>query len=403
MKNQYSFRLTTTLLPTGNTAKVTQVINKVDAQGNKFYPTFTEETVVITNDDRTIMETTRAVCTNGSITFTKRWLPDDGSLEPVDNRKLTWNPWSLLFITLWASDIIDRDDDMVWQWDQTYLWKAEYKWRLITEKGVEYPHFDTLADLQAYWTPFGWMFAVVDASWELYRYNDVTEEWGVVTTNEPTNPEMADDDTIWTVRVATQAEFNAWTDTGSQWEKLVATPSMIKGAIPLATDEIIWLTRRATTAEIRNWDNVWEDWATLFISPRQFQNEWKNMSLVRTIVNQSSQSSSTRWATLTKSYETTRNWFLTVEWIEETNGGSVDTHFEVEGADYRYWPSVATDVIERCIVNVWWTNYYPNIRIKRTAILAVWTWIITANLYIDDNANLSSAVYVRIVDFFYFE
>lgn len=232
MKNQYSFRLTTTLLPTDTTAKVTQVINKVDAQGNKFYPTFTEETVVITNDDRTIMETTRAVCTNGSITFTKRWLPDDGSLEPVDNRKLTWNPWSLLFITLWASDIIDRDDDMVWQWDQTYLWKAEYKWRLVTEKGVEYPHFDSLEDLQAYWTPFGWMFAVVDASWELYRYNDVTEEWGVVTTNEPTNPEMADEDTIWTVRVATDAEFNAGTEQWENDEYLMATVPQVKSMTP---------------------------------------------------------------------------------------------------------------------------------------------------------------------------
>ena len=232
MKNQYSFRLTTTLLPTGTTAKVTQVINKVDAQGNKFYPTFTEETVVITNDDRTIMETTRAVCTDGSITFTKRWLPDDGSLEPVNNRKLTWNPWSLLFITLWASDIIDRDDDMVWQWDQTYLWKAEYKWRLITEKGVEYPHFDTLADLQAYWTPFGWMFAVVDASGELYRYNDVTEEWWVITTNEPTNPEQADTSTVWTVRVATQAEFNAGTEQWDNDEYLMATIPQIKALQP---------------------------------------------------------------------------------------------------------------------------------------------------------------------------
>lgn len=232
MKNQYSFRLTTTLLPTDTSAKVTQVINKVDANGDKFYPTFTEETVVITNDDRTIMETTRAVCTDGSITFTKRWLPDDGSLEPVDNRKLTWNPWSLLFITLWASDIIDRDDDMVWQWDQTYLWKAEYKWRLVTEKGVEYPHFDTLADLQAYWTPFGWMFAVVDASWELYRYNDVTEEWGVVTTNEPTNPEQASTSAIGTVRVATQAEFNAGTEKWENDEYLVATIPQIKANIP---------------------------------------------------------------------------------------------------------------------------------------------------------------------------
>jgi len=400
MKNQYSFRLTTTLLPTDTTAKVTQVINKVDSEGNKFYPTFTEETVVITNDDRTIMETTRAVCTDGAITFTKRWLPDDGSLEPVDNRKLTWNPWSLLFITLWASDIIDKDDDMVWQWDQTYLWKAEYKWRLVTEKGVEYPHFDTLADLQAYWTPFGWMFAVVDASGELYRYNDVTEEWGVVTTNEPTNPEQASTSAVGTVRVATNAEFEAGTEQWSNNEFLMPTVPQVKR---LATNSQVWLSRIATSSEVRNWASTWEDGAPIFITPRQFQNEWKNMSLVRTIVNQSSQSSSTRWTTLTKSYETTRNWFLTVEWIEETNGGSVDTHFEVENADYRYWPSVATDTISRCLVNIWWTNYYPNIRIKRTAILAVGTWTIKVNLYIDDNANLSGLVYVRIVDFFYFE
>jgi hypothetical protein len=64
MRNQTSFRLTTTLLPSDTTAKTTTVINKVDSDGNKFYPTFTEETVVITNDDRTVMETTRAVCTD---------------------------------------------------------------------------------------------------------------------------------------------------------------------------------------------------------------------------------------------------------------------------------------------------------------------------------------------------
>lgn len=252
MKNQYSFRLTTTLLPTDTTAKVTQVINKVDAQGNKFYPTFTEETVVITNDDRTIMETTRAVCTDGAITFTKRWLPDDGSLEPIDNRKLTRNPWSLLFITVWASDIIDKDDDMSWQWDQTYLWKATYKWRLITEKWVEYPHFDTLADLQDYWTPFGWMFAVVDASWELYRYNDVTESWDVITTNEPTNPEQADDETIWSVRVATDAEFEAGTETWSQWEYLLATIPQIKAMTPDVDTKLFTLSSTSDTTTAQN-------------------------------------------------------------------------------------------------------------------------------------------------------
>ena len=282
MKNQYSFRLTTTLLPTDTTAKVTQVINKVDAQGNKFYPTFTEETVVITNDDRTIMETTRAVCTDGSITFTKRWLPDDGSLEPVDNRKLTWNPWSLLFITLWASDIIDKDDDMVWQWDQTYLWKAEYKWRLVTEKGVEYPHFDTLADLQAYWTPFGWMFAVVDASWELYRYNDVTEEWWVITTNEPTNPEQASTSAIGTVRVATQAEFNAGTEQWDNDEYLMATIPQVKSIKPTLKYMELGLYKQESTAwwftfeftlphdgiMVVQWNDVYQNWSLVITLDR---------------------------------------------------------------------------------------------------------------------------------------
>ena len=62
MRNQTSFRLTTTLLPSDMSAKTTQVINKVDSTGARFYPTFTEETIVITNDDRTVMETTRATC-----------------------------------------------------------------------------------------------------------------------------------------------------------------------------------------------------------------------------------------------------------------------------------------------------------------------------------------------------
>lgn len=241
MKNQYSFRLTTTLNPNDATAKTTQVINKVDSNGDKFYPTFTEETVVITNDDRTIIETTRATCNNWVLTFTKRWLPDDGSLTPVANRALTWNPGSLCFVTAWASDRIDKDDDIVWAGKQTYEWdmesrgKATYKGRLITEKWVEYPHFDSLEDLQDYASPFGWMFAVVDSDWELYRYNAVDEEWSVVTTSTPVQPAQASDVAIGTVRVATDAEFTAGTDQGSNNEYLLATITQIKNNTPTPT------------------------------------------------------------------------------------------------------------------------------------------------------------------------
>lgn len=245
MRNQTSFRLTTTLLPTDTTAKTTTVINKVDSNGDKFYPTFTEETVVLTNDDRTIMETTRATCNNWVLTFVKRGLSDDVTGTPRDNRKLTWNPWTLAFITAWASDWIDKDDDITWTGDQTYTGNlvstgsATYRWELTTEKWVKYPHFDNVSDLEACTWAFGGMFAVVDSSWELYRYNAVTEEWSLIESSTPANPEMADDETIWTVRIATDAEFEAWTDTGSRGEYLVATPSQIKGIVPTMALNVI--------------------------------------------------------------------------------------------------------------------------------------------------------------------
>jgi hypothetical protein len=40
------------------------------------------------------------------------------------------------------------------------------------------------------------MFAVVDSTGELYRYNAVTEERALIESSQPANPEMADDETI---------------------------------------------------------------------------------------------------------------------------------------------------------------------------------------------------------------
>ncbi len=283
MRNQTSFRLTTTLLPTDMTAKTTTVINKVDSNGEKFYPSFTEETVVLTNDDRTVMETARATCDEWVLTFTVRWLPDDWWLEPVPNRKLTWNPWTLIFITAGASDWIDKDDDITWTGKQTYTgdmesrWKATYKWELITEKWVKYPHFDNVAALEAYSGAFGGMFAVVDSTWELYRYNAVTEERALIESSQPANPEMADDETIWTVRIATAAEFAAWTDTGSQWEKLVATPSMIQGVSPSVNVDVFtlnWTTDIQTAQSILNSIIAW--WCPIIKRP--IYDHWEYLS-----------------------------------------------------------------------------------------------------------------------------
>ena len=43
---------------------------------------------------------------------------------------------------------------------------------------------DTVDELNAYAYPYAWMFAVVNATGELYRYNAVTEEWSLVSTAE---------------------------------------------------------------------------------------------------------------------------------------------------------------------------------------------------------------------------
>lgn len=244
MRNQTSFRLTTTLLPWDMEADTTTVINKLDENWEKFKPTFSEETVVLTNDDRTIMETTRAYCDNWHLTFVKRGLSDDASAHTWDNRKLTWNPWSLAFVTAGAGDWIDKDDDIIWTGDQTYTGdltstgSATYRWLLTTEKWVQYPSFENLAALEAYQNPFAWMFAVLESDWELYRYNAVTQQRDIVTTSTPAAPEKATTSTIWTVRVATDTEFNNWTATGSQWESLMATVTQIKNNTPVVSNSL---------------------------------------------------------------------------------------------------------------------------------------------------------------------
>jgi hypothetical protein len=76
---------------------------------------------------------------------------------------------------------------------------------------------------------------------------------------------MADDETIWTVRVATDAEFAAWTDTGSQWECLVATPSQILGVSPVVDTKVFVLN---SASDLTTWQAIFDfykNWWVPFI------------------------------------------------------------------------------------------------------------------------------------------
>lgn len=360
MRNQTSFRLTSTLLPTDTTATTTTVINKVDSNGDKFYPTFTEETVVLTNDDRTVMETTRAICTDGAITFTKRGLSDDNSETQVPNRKLTWNPWTLAFITAWAWDWIDKDDSITWTGNQTYTGNltstgsATYNWLLTTNKWVKYPSFENLAALEAYASPFAWMFAVLESDGELYRYNAVTQTWSVVTTSTPTNPPQASTTTIWTVRGATDAEFAAWTATGSNSELLVATPAQIKGAIPTLNLHVTNITA-----------------STAFVDERD------------------------AWV-YTMTYTAPRDWFIQLYWEEWVKEGNPITSIIYSS------PDETSTSMALCSSQVWHKSSSTslNILFDRRNIIAVKAWTITIKYDITENVGFDLSA--GIEKFFYF-
>ena len=358
MKNQYSFRLTTTLLPTDTTAKTTTVINKLDSDGNKFYPTFTEETVVITNDDRTLIETTRATCNNWVLTFVKRGLSDDNTATQITNRKQTWNPGSLCFVTAGASDRIDKDDDIVWSGDQTYAGdmesrgKATYKGRLITEKWVEYPHFDSLEDLQAYESPFGWMFAVVDSDWELYRYNAVDEEWSVVTTSTPAQPAQASDVAIGTVRVATDAEFSAGTDQWSNDEYLMATVSQIKANTPSMDLNIT---------------HIWQYSQAIHV-----------------------------WETKSLTFNVTKPWFILVGFTHLYKSSATPKRINVVS-----WSSTWWSVIEMSRATLYNDNYTWWVDIYTTYAVPAWTFTLTWS-FREEYTSWNETFNIWIDDYFYF-
>lgn len=109
MLNQTSFRLASSLQPSSLSGKVTQVINKKNNSGDPYYPSFSNETVVLTNEYGTVIETTKASCDgNGNITFTARGLNDDYTETSIESKKLARNPGTICFVTAWAWDLVTR-------------------------------------------------------------------------------------------------------------------------------------------------------------------------------------------------------------------------------------------------------------------------------------------------------
>lgn len=114
MQNQWSFRTKSRLKAIDTTVKVSQVIGKKNSSWNPFYPSFTDETVVLVTEDKRTYETTKASADgNWNLTFSLRWLADDGSTTEVAKFKRAWMPWTLMFVTLWSDTLEWKQDNLI--------------------------------------------------------------------------------------------------------------------------------------------------------------------------------------------------------------------------------------------------------------------------------------------------
>lgn len=140
--------------------------------------------------------------------------------------------------------------------------------------------------------------------------------------------------------------------------------------------------------------STWYNWATL--------STWRSLS--KTMVN-NQLACVWPWTAIELSYETTRAWFLTLEWQETTSWGSSDQSFSVDWTSYFWWPTQpAWDEITRCVVSVNGTNYYPDMTIVHRVIMAVWAYsTVTAHLENFSSAPSGVRSYLKFCDFFYFE
>ena len=142
MKNQRSWRLMSELKPADTTVRVSKVIGKKDEDGNTFFPTIEyPTTVVLMSEDKKTFETCKATADGqGNLTFTKRWLSDDKEIREVESFKLSWLPWTYMFMTMWAGDLVATTEPNTWTWKQTFEDDVEVGKDLVVNGKIIHPN-----------------------------------------------------------------------------------------------------------------------------------------------------------------------------------------------------------------------------------------------------------------------
>lgn len=179
---------------------------------------FTDETVILYNIDKTIVERVRASATGGTLTLLKRGMENDSETEYVALEKER-REGSYGAMTVFAPQIVDKTADNILTWDN------EFTGDVTMSGSFRDPVYDDDTERDtAITSPVNGMRIYNTAEWLFQKYQwwawtDDTSWWATPNASETVAGK---------VEIATSVEFTAWTDTGGTWASLVAVPSLIK-------------------------------------------------------------------------------------------------------------------------------------------------------------------------------
>jgi len=174
------------------------------------------------------------IATDWTCTIVYRWLDNSQTRTEVSWNKKEWGTWSVWFITMFAFDLLDTDNEwgvqtikgkVNFQWDNTHSWDEVHNWDESFTKSIKFPVYaDATARDAGIPTPTNWMIIYNTAVWLYQKYS----AWTWVNDTSGASVPNASEIVAGKVELATDDEAAAGTDIWSTWAWLVVKPSQVK-------------------------------------------------------------------------------------------------------------------------------------------------------------------------------
>lgn len=239
LRNNYIFRLTWTLTTGGTTVTISNDLELWNTVS------FTDAYIIMQNRQWSSLERMKWSASWWTLTLSLRWLDQSDSDVEVTALKKEWKEWTKVKVTILSSQLVDRQNDNEFTWNQTFSGRVDFEWASATGR-FELPSYTTAERDALAWVE-NWELIYNETTWEINQY--VSWAW---TSVWDTGTPNASETVAGKVEIATTEEAQAWTDTGWTWATLVVKPSDILNVSP---------SRKSYTA----WEDIPAAWRFVYV------------------------------------------------------------------------------------------------------------------------------------------